>query len=670
MQPRWKWLRIAAISLSLAGFPEVSQAQPAASPPLLDFKDLGFWTEQCRSLASQQHYPEAVKACEQAIRLDTKERKNLEVWKAYSTSLVFLGRYQEALSGLDFVLKAEPAYSLGLTYKCEALLQLHRAETALTACEQALRTDGDWGNRNPNYAWAVKGQVLRRLRQPEMAIVAYDRALLENPQDTEIQMERCETISTLADRLSSKESPNPFVKEMQACESLPTAGFSAHAWFKRGLMFWNLQRSGLALARLDQAPKTPGDKAKEAFEQAVNTDERLLANQPDQPLLWRHQGMALEKLRQYERALIAYDRAVQLNPQDSLTLVNRCSILNRLNQFSAALAACDQALQGNQVWEDGSPAYAWLQRSLALIGLKQYQDGIAAAERAAVLYQEDVTIWETADQPGADQLDNLHPVDWYIQQGKLGRSLALMQKAIGFWYLQQYEAAAQSSEAGIGLNKRLAQSHYSRGRILSAQGRTQDNPIQQIKSYESADQAYDQALQTDLDSNTRLSCQSLEQSGQSPEARLPNDAYFCAEILSNQAAVLWHLHRVAQALDAATAQSAIEKAKTTIARARQFHPMSFNALYNQGLILNAAQEPAAALTAFKQADLLAPGNADVWIGQGDALANLNRNQEAIMAYDTALSLNPNSQIAKIQRDQVIQKLQRPIFPSQPASPNR
>ncbi|MGV0029385.1 tetratricopeptide repeat protein [Phormidesmis priestleyi] len=93
----------------------------------------------------------------------------------------------------------------------------------------------------------------------------------------------------------------------------------------------------------------------------------------------------LEQIYQDARALTAYEKAVQLRPTESLALVNQCAVLNRLWRFQTALTACDSALKGNGLWGNSSSAYAWSQRSSALLGLKQYEDAVASAERAIAL---------------------------------------------------------------------------------------------------------------------------------------------------------------------------------------------------------------------------------------------------------------------------------------------
>ncbi|GEM_PF-1841469 len=239
-----------------------------------------------------------------------------------------------------------------------------------------MRLDGDWGDSSPAVAASIRGATLRKAGKLEAAIASYDQALVANPENVSLVAERCDTIVALkpvqADALAQFISKNsasadtPILKDQlkdlqdalvrteeeektcaQALETIDkkqdAAPVPAQALYKRGLVFKSQKRF------LD---------AQTSFKAAVSTYERDLAANPNDPLVWTNQGMALEQLYQDARALTAYEKAVQLRPTESLALVNQCAVLNRLKRFQAALTACDSALKGNGLWENSSSAYA------------------------------------------------------------------------------------------------------------------------------------------------------------------------------------------------------------------------------------------------------------------------------------------------------------------------
>jgi len=283
-------------------------------------------------------------------------------------------------------LSIQPAYSLGLTRRCDALAQLGRYDAAIGSCDQALRVDGEWGELNPAIAWTIRGKTLRKMGQLEDAIAAYDQVLAIAQDDPTVQAERCETVLALRKTQAAKLSQTPNTElqlardQTQEAEETCTNALNtiiqqaetdktqlpAIFWYKRGVI---------------TRQQTRFSEAKDAFEKAATLYESAVATNPNASLLWTYQGMVLEQLGQDARALTSYERAIQLRPNSAIALVNQCAVLNRLRRFQSALAACDSALKGDERWEESNSAYAWSQRSNALLGLQRYEDAVASADR-------------------------------------------------------------------------------------------------------------------------------------------------------------------------------------------------------------------------------------------------------------------------------------------------
>lgn len=562
----------------------VSQSTPPAenSPKEFELKDFSFWAEQCRSLATEKLYSEALIACEQAISLNSEKDKRrqqqqtIELWKLRSNALFQLGRYRDAIGSYNYVLGVEPNYSLGLTYRCEALAKLGRYESAISACDQALRVDGDWGDRNPAAAWYARGTTLRTMQQLPEAITAYDQALAIQPKDPVIEAERCDAVFALLKVQEEKLAKEPTEalktdKEQTETESktclraLETMGQDQSddtspppplAWYKQGLVF----------DRLGRFPE-----ARAAFEQVVIAYEQALAATPNDPSGWMVQGIVLKKLDQDARALSSFEKVLQLRPNSSLALVHQCTILNRLKRFQDALASCDGALKGDGLWEELRPADAWSQRSRALLGLKQYEEAVAAADRSIAL---DPTNAETYNS-----------------------------KAIGLWYLKDYLSAEAAVKKAIDLDPQYPQGLLTLGRILSTQGKYR----QAVTLYTEALMFYDQTVNREF---------------------RPSDPVFRAEILTNKAVALWKTSRVLEALE-------------TIRTAIALNPQSFEAHLNHGIIAIDADELEEALKAFAGAEQLLPNNVYAITGRGITLKRLRRYSEAVSSLKLALTINPN-----------------------------
>ena len=605
MQHVRQWLRFTAAFTNICTYTFLIAAILSATARLgltepakeFEFKDFDFWADQCRSLSSEKLYPEALQSCEKAIPLNPEKNRQkqqqatLELWKLRSDALFNLGQYQDAIGSYDYVLGIQPAYSLGLTHRCDALARLGRYEDAISSCDQALRVDGEWGELNPAIAWTIRGKTLRKMGQLEDAIAAYNQVLAITPDDHITQAERCETVLKLRKRQATNfsQTATPDLKlaleqtqtEEQTCTNTSETIIKQAKIDKTQLpaAFWYKQ--GLISKQQNRFPE-----AKAAFEKAVIYYEAALANNPNDPMLWTYQGMVLEQLGQDARALTSYERAIQLRPNSTIALVNQCAVLNHLHQSQSALTACDNALKGDGLWEESNSAYAWGQRSSALLGLQRYEDATASAERAIALYPNDAE--------------------------------AFNYKAIGLWHLslngsqsdlnQARTAAEEAIEEAIRQNLQYPQAQFTLARILSTQGDREKAD----QHYQSAINAYGELIKTGLKAD---------------------DSLLYADLLTNQAVTLWYLNRKVEALSKAT-------------EAAKLNPRSFEIQFNYGTIALAVGAYSEALNAFQQANQIQPNNVSVITGQGTALFRLGKKQAAIATLKAALALNPSYEPAR------------------------
>jgi tetratricopeptide (TPR) repeat protein len=393
----------------------------------LEIKDFEFLTEQCRSLLQTKAYTEALKACEQAIPLAPKKQKPIELWKYRAQALFGLEKYQEAIAAYDYVLKLEPNYSQGLIQRCEALSKLGQLESALESCDQGLQRDGDWGTINPAQGWYQQGLALRKSGRLKDAITAYDRALSINPDDALIKVEKCET----------QQQANPL---MNRCLSEPEQlNYQPAALYRYGLMLW---RNAMNERRQGKFYSSQINEAQNYLQQAIDTYDQHLKQNPKDVEGWMNQGVAAQLLLQHGKALLAFEQVLQLNPTSSQAMANRCTILNQQKQYQEALTACEAALKGDNRWQEQGLGDAWTQQSLALLGLKQYERAISAADRAIALNAEDAQAYHF--------------------------------KAIGQWNLKQFEKAQESAKIATEKDQSYAQAYFTLARTLSSLGKMDD----------------------------------------------------------------------------------------------------------------------------------------------------------------------------------------------------
>ncbi|KAF0125496.1 MAG: hypothetical protein FD189_2072 [Elusimicrobia bacterium] len=119
------------------------------------------------------------------------------------------------------------------------------------------------------------------------------------------------------------------------------------------------------------------DKAIADFDKAIEL------NPEDVHVDYRNRGVAYRKLKQYDKAIADYDKAIELNPKDADTYHNRGFAYDELKQYDKAIADYNKAIELNPEYAD-----AYFNRGFAYDELKQYDKAIADYDKAIKLNPE------------------------------------------------------------------------------------------------------------------------------------------------------------------------------------------------------------------------------------------------------------------------------------------
>lgn len=430
---------------ALIGVPTLAQSG------IETLEDFEYWQNLCDLQTRSGNPEEALPACEQAIALEPEDEN---AWAAYGYAHLSLEQYPESLAAMNRILTLNEQNSLAMTYQCMAFQGLDMTEAALDACDAALQTNSYWGNQSPVLAWQTRGQILNQMGQSEQALIAYDRALQLEPEDSLTLAYRCQILVEAGE----------YQYGLSACESA-LAG-NGH---------WGLENSALALAYKGRAHTGLGQDSEDYesmmanFGKAIAAYDRAVALEPEEPEYWLQQGWLLERTDNFAAAVLSYNRAVELVPDSSRGLVGQCSTLNHQAQYETAKAACEQAIAGDGDWWFLGAAQAWQGMAHAMAGLADYESALAAVDRAV----------------------GMRP-DYLAAQSD--RSVIL-------WYLEDYDKAIETAQLITNINELpqdeenlvvLINTWFNLGRIHSSQ-----------ESYDDAIGAYNQAINlTNLGSTT------------------------------------------------------------------------------------------------------------------------------------------------------------------------
>jgi tetratricopeptide (TPR) repeat protein len=456
-----------------------------------ELEDFDYWFNLCRLQAGAGEYEDALAACEQAIAL---EPEDAEVWVVRSGILLELQSFPDAIASADRALNFDEEHSLAITYRCIAFAALNNNETALDACNHALRVNGNWGDESPALAWLHRGVILSQAGEHEQALIALERVLLLEPEHSQALTFQCRAQVELGQ----------YEAAIASCQAALAGN---QEWGNASpAIAWTEQ--GRALARLRNY-----DEAIAAYDQAIRLD-------PNNAITWASQGVVLAILQRPAEALTSFTRATEIAPDYALAQLGRCTALNNLDSYEDALAACDAAIQGDGRWGQFGLAEAWNQRSVALTGQGNYEAALASINRAVGInpdYAEahnhrGVIFWYlenydealTANQR-ALELNPDYALAWF-NRGVVFRTLMLYEDAISayeraiqivpynarfwanysvaLWYLQRYGEALDAANQAIALAPSSPQNWFNRAIALTA-----------LNQYEAALDAYNQVLE-------------------------------------------------------------------------------------------------------------------------------------------------------------------------------
>jgi tetratricopeptide (TPR) repeat protein len=135
--------------------------------------------------------------------------------------------------------------------------------------------------------------------------------------------------------------------------------------------------------------------------EAIDEQEQALQS----AVAWNNKGAIYDKMGEYDKALQAYDNAIQLNPEYAEAWANKGVALYNISEYSEAIQAFNKSIS-----IDPNKAWVWYASGSAYYKLGQYEMAINAYDEAINLNQkenrEDANIW-------ADKGYALYNIDKY-----------------------------------------------------------------------------------------------------------------------------------------------------------------------------------------------------------------------------------------------------------------
>jgi tetratricopeptide (TPR) repeat protein len=393
----------------------------------IDSNDQNTWLNRAYALQSSSRYEEAVTSFDKALDISSDD---YYAWLNRAHCLKALNRYEDALNSYDAAIKIESNNHFAWAGRGDTLYNAQRYEEAIANYDKTLEIQPDHYS-----AWLWKGHAFSNLNENDKAIDSYDRAIKIDSTDYYSLVNRAKCLQRLArheeaalafnktleiepgDLSSWKDLGNCLIQLDQLDEALNSyeTFLSLDA---KNYAIW--QAKVVLLKRLDRFDQAFADfkKSQELnpscfegwyvyadslcslrrYDEALHTLDKLLEAKPDYAIAWSLRSFILAMQNRYEEACTNSDRALELEPQNFLIWAERAAIMTDAGNNDESLKCYEKALE----FEPERPIISW--RSLintkadiwasygdVLMRLEQFKRALDSYEKALLIDPE--TLW-------------------------------------------------------------------------------------------------------------------------------------------------------------------------------------------------------------------------------------------------------------------------------------
>jgi superfamily II DNA helicase RecQ/superfamily I DNA/RNA helicase/tetratricopeptide (TPR) repeat protein len=337
-------------------------------------------------------------------------------------------------------------------------------------------------------------------------------------------------------------------------------------------------------------------------------------------------GATYYRLEQFEEALEAYEKAIQIRPFDSIAYVNKANCLRKLKLFQLAINAFEYA-----IYLDPNNVSAYIGICNTSIKLEDFQAALLAHEIAINLDSRNANAYNSRGMIHRLQgqlKEALNAFDEAIKLSKDGDNLA------GFYYNKgltlcdfgRYDEALEGFEIAIRLEPNKHKYFNEKALLLS---RYQSKNSHASKEEQDRD-TFDAFLAS---GDIFLRLQNFEHALESYDKAIKLNSQL-PQPYAGKGHAFYGLNRSIDALEA-------------YAQAIQYHTIDVNCYLNSGSILTDLCEFGEAMNMYERAFQVAPELVAAHEGRANALFALKRYQEALQAYQHIIALDAKNIVAYV-----------------------
>jgi len=196
---------------------------------------------------------------------------------------------------------------------------------------------------------------------------------------------------------------------------------------------------------------------------ALNTIQRALNTDPNDPVAWFIKGNVLAELREYNGAVDCFESALSRDPNISEAWNNLGVALNELSQHEQAIASYQKALNLKSNY-----AEAWNNKGWALFRLGRDQDALECYSKAITIRPDYPVAWNNQGIIFQSRRDYQHALDCYNHCISLDQlyAVAWSNRGASLDAIGNHEEAKDSHEKSLSLDGQSAESWNNYGLCL------------------------------------------------------------------------------------------------------------------------------------------------------------------------------------------------------------
>lgn len=375
---------------------------------------------KCRTQVALQQYDKAVATCQQALESDRQwtaeheaftfyyqglaharlgehlqavasfdkalaiNSEDAEVWIAQGFSLQAQGQSVPALVSYTRAVELAPMSSRSLLGQCIAQNHILEYESAAAACQQAIQGDGQWFREGEAEAWNQWGRALSGQNMHEEALAALSRAIGMRPNYTEAWSNQSVVHWFLGNIAQEKRDIRGAIAQYtMAIDTVEKALEIIAVYPANTNTFSDTSPSGASSSDAAFSDTVEKSNLVEAYAYAnLGRYQRSLAQ------LYSEENSPQSAAVNFTGALIAYNQALGLNPEDAETWVNKSVVLWFLGDYQNAQASASRAISINP-----NLVPAWQSQAVALVALGDYPAARTSYREALLRDSENADAW-------------------------------------------------------------------------------------------------------------------------------------------------------------------------------------------------------------------------------------------------------------------------------------